>query len=318
MTDTATAAAETPAATETVQTTEPAQTPEQVTEGFATGYNRAKGLEQPEKTEATADTKTEPEKKSETTEPAKTEPAVVEPVKVLGFTEAELRAELGKTGAVSKLVEKEISKVYGKIGEIGRTIQTLQQGLATSKTGRKITPEALKRVNEELPGLGTALAQDLTEILGGAEAAQAAAEGKGQIFDADKYHAEKIAPALAEMQARIVKAKDEATESAQSELLTYMHPDYEVFIKSDTFKSWLQTQPADRRKEVVTTPRAVVAGKAIAEAKQWAEAKKKEAAKAKSKLDAAIPATKGGAAAIQQAPDASASFRRGYTRARGR
>ena len=299
------------------------QTPEQIAAAaeasFASGYGKARGVEpSPEPAEKTdtaapATPETTAEAKPEVTPEVKQEPKPEAP-KVFGMTEAEFKTELAKAGSVSAKVNEEVRKVYSKIGEINRTVQELSKNLSAGKSSRKITAEALKRVNEELPGLGAALAQDLSEILGGAEVAQAAAETKGQAFDPDKYHAEKLAPALAAMEARITKV----SEDAQTELLAYMHPDFEDFLKTDTFKGWLQTLPADRKEFVVTSPRAVVAGSAITEAKKWAADKQKADEKAKSKLEAAITPKGSGAAPVQHVTDDETAFAKGYKRARGR
>ena len=299
------------------------QTPEQVAAAaeasFASGYGKARGSEPPpepaEKTDtaAAAAPETTAEVKKDAAPEVKQEP-IPEAPRVFGLTEAEFKAEMVKAGSVGAKVNEEVRKVYSKIGEINRTVQELSKNLSAGKTSRKITAEALKRVNEELPGLGSALAQDLSEILGGAEVAQAAAETKGQAFDPDKYHAEKLAPALEAMEARIAKV----AEDAQTELLSYMHSDYEAFLKTDTFKAWLQTLPADRREFVVTSPRAVVAGSAITEAKEWADKKAKAEAKAKERLEAAIPPKGSGAAPVQQSDDEEAAFRRGYKKRAGR
>jgi hypothetical protein len=299
------------------------QTPEQIAAAaeasFVKGHEKVRGVEptpdSPEKTE----TKAEPaaEVKAEATAETKTEvkaEAQPEPPKVFGLTEAEFKAEMAKAGSAGAKVNEEVRKVYSKIGEINRTVQELTKNLSAGKTSRKITAEALKRVNDELPGLGKALAEDLSEILGGAEVAQATAQTQGQPFDPDKYHAEKLAPALEAMEARIVKVSEEA----QTELLAYMHSDYEDFLKTDTFKAWLQTLPADRREFVVTSPRAVVAGSAITEAKKWAEAKQKAEKKANERLEAAIPPKGSNAAPVQHTPDEEDSFRKGYKKARGR
>ena len=301
----------------------PQQTPEQIAAtaeaDFAKGYGKARGNDTPpepaEKTDtaATATPEVAADGKTEAT-PENKEEKQPETPKVFGLTEAEFKAEMAKAGSAGAKVNEEVRKVYSKIGEINRTVQELTKNLSAGKTGRKITAEALKRVNDELPGLGAALAQDLSDILGGAEAAQAVAETKGQAFDPDKYHAEKLAPALEAMEARITKVSEEA----QTELLSYMHSDYAEFLKTDTFKGWLQTLPADRREFVVTSPRAVVAGSAITEAKKWAEEKHKAEVKAKSKLEAAITPKGSGAAPVQQVTDDETAFNRGYKRARGK
>lgn len=305
----------------TSATPEAQQTPEQIAAAdevsFSKGYTKALGeqpsTEAPEKGDLKTDAPAEA--KTEAGTSAAPPAATPEPPKVFGFTEAEFKAEMAKAGTAGTIrVNEEVRKVYSKIGEINRTVQELSKNLSAGKTGRKITAEALKRVNDELPGLGQALAEDLSEILGGAAPAEAAAAAQGQSFDLEKYHAEKLAPALQAMEARIGKA----TEDAQIELLTYMHVDYEAFLKTDDFKAWLQTLPADRKEFIVQSPRAVVAGAAITEAKKWSEDKRKADAKAKIKLEAAITPKGTGSAPAQHVTDDETSFSKGYKRAKGR
>lgn len=298
----------------TEATEEVKQTPEQqaveAEAGFSAGYDKVKGTESEPKPENKSD---EAQAEGEKTPDASTEVKTDAPAeaRVFGMTEAEFKAALAQNGTK---VDAEVRKAYSKIGEINRTVQELGKKLSAGPSSRKITAAALKRVNDELPGLGEALAQDLSEIMGGAEAAQAAAASQGQPFDLDKYHAEKLAPALQNMEARIAKA----SEDAQTELLAYMHPDFEEYLKTDTFKAWLQTLPEDRRTAVIESPRASVAGKAITEAKEWQAKAEKAKKQNKTRLENAITPQGAGAAPARQQPDEDAGFRKGYKKAVGR
>lgn len=289
---------------------------------FSKGFDKAQGdklspdakttekkVEQPAPAAAGNETTSVTEVKTEvkTGEP----PAPKGPL-IAGMTEDEFKAALAQGGQAKAHVDAEVRKVFSKIGEINRTVQELAKNLSAGKSGRKITAEALKRVNEELPGLGDALAQDLSEILGGTEVAQAAAEAKGQVFDPEAYHTEKLAPALQAMEARIAKVSEEA----QTELLEYMHPDFETVLKTDEFKAWLLTLAEDRRKTVVESPRAVVAGKAITEFKEWREKAAKEAAKKKSRLEGAVTPQGTSGPPGQRSQDDDADFNAGFNRAK--
>lgn len=291
-------------------------TEQQAEVSLSAGYHKVKGTtpeptaDEPKKDEPAAATldKKEPAQQDKKDEPK------VEETKVFGLTEKEFKAAIGKKGVTKE--DPVIREVYGKIGELIRTIKDTQS-VAASRSVRNIKAEALKRVNEELPGLGAALAQDLTEIFAGVEQAQAVAEAKGQTFDPDKYYQEKVAPALEEIQARSTKELEEA----QYDLLTFMHSDYEQVIKSDGFKKFLDTLPADRRKTVVESPRAIVAAQAITDFKAWdkeqtakAEAQSKQKQK---RLESAIPAKGTGSAPVQQQDDENAGFSRGYKRVKG-
>lgn len=304
-------------------TATPQQQEVQAEDDLAAGFNKVhgeKGLPSPESktndkpAEAKPEEKPAPEQKPEATpgaKPADTPAKTADEPRIAGMTETELKAALAKGGEAKAHVDAEVRKVFGKLGEIQRTVQDLSKSLSAGRSGRKITADLLKRVNDELPGLGDALAQDLSEILGGAEAAQDAASKQGKTIDLDAYHQEKLAPALAAMEARIAQV----SESAQLELVTYIHPDFEQTVQGDEFKKWLDTLAEERRKEVVESPRAMVAAKAVTEFKEWKVKAAKEAAKQKNRLEGAITPRGGGAPPTPQQPDEEADFAAGYKKA---
>lgn len=238
------------------------------------------------------------------------EPAPKGPL-IAGMTEVELKAALGKGAAW----EAEVRKVFSKVGEINRTVQEMKTAIAAGgnkSSTRKITAEQLKRVSEELPGLGEALAQDLAAIFGETETstaqAQAKAEAQGKPFDGEAYFAEKIGPALE-------VAKAQANEAAQTELLEFMHPDYGTTVNSPEFKAWLQSLPAERQKEVAESPRAVVAGRAITEFKDWSAKAQKAQERNKTRLEGAITPKGGGSPPGQPTQDDEADFAKGFKKA---
>lgn len=297
---------------------EQTQTPEQEEASFAAGYHKAKGTEptaETEQTEKKDDAQAGDKTETKTTEPAQNNVvAQAEPVRVFGLTEQEFKTALTQAGQSTAQANAQVRQAFGKIGEISRTVQQLQATLSAAKSGRKIDPAKLKRVNEELPGLGAALAQDLSDIFGDAEQAQATAEAKGKTFDPDKYHTEKVAPALAQIETRMA----EASEQLQESLLAFMHPDFDSYLKTDEFKKWLQTLPEKDRNAVVKSPLASVAGKAIKDSKDWNAAQKKTVQQKTNKLAAAISPKGTGAAPAKQQLDEEASLRKGYERAKGR
>ncbi len=300
--------ATTEAVTEEVTQT-PAEQEAAAEAAFSKGYNETKGIEPEEK--KADEVKEEGEKTPDSQTPEVKTDTPANEARVFGMTEAEFKAALTQSGAK---VDTEVRKVFSKIGEINRTVQELNKKLSAGPSGRKFTAADLKRVNDELPGLGEALAQDLSALLGGADAAQAAAESKGQTFDPEAYHAEKLAPALQKMEARIAQVSEEA----QTELLAYIHPDYEAYLKTDTFSNWLKSLPEDRRKAVVESPRAVVAAQAITDAKAWQAKAEKAKKQSQTRLEGAITPKGAGAQPANQQPDEDAGFRRGYKKAAGR
>ncbi len=291
----------TEAVTEATQTAEQAEV--QAETDLSAGFNKVRAEKPPTEQKPEVKVESKVEEKPAEAKPAGNEQASTE-VKtdattkveekskaplIAGMTEEQLKAALGKGAAW----EEAVRKVNGKFGEITRAIQEVKSAVAAggSKSTRKITAQMLKRVSEELPGFGEALAQDLTEIFGEAEAttekAQEKAVAQGKPFDAEAFFAEKIGPAL-----ETVKAQ--ANEAAQTELLEYMHPNYAVTINSPEFGAWTKTLSAERQKEILESPRAVVAGRAISEFKDWnAKAQKAQEQKTK-RLEGAITPKSGG------------------------
>lgn len=287
----------------TTDTTEVSQeevvTTEQEDADFTAGFNKVHGIEpstETPETPATTETVETPE-----------EPAAQEEPRVFGMTEAELKAQLNKGAAW----EAQVRNAFGKIGEVNSAIQRIERALAAGKSGRKITPEMLAKVNAELPGLGTALAEDLSTILGAAEAAEvkaeAQAQAQGQAFDPKAFFEQQVAPAIAEAQAR-------AVEAAQTELLESLQPDYVKTVNTPEFQKWLGKQTPERQAEIKDSTRAVVASKAIAEFKD-VQAKAKQN---KARLEGAITPKGGAPAQSRQTQDEEADFAAGFKKARNR
>jgi hypothetical protein len=223
---------------------------------------------------------------TETTATEEAAPTTEEkPVLIAGMTEAEWNAAVTK--AAQPLVEQaraETRKNFGQIGNVERAIKDIQTKLAASPNTaarRKLTADLFKRVDAELPGFGGALAQDLDEILNSpvvaAEAAQAqaTAEAKGQVFDQDAFIAEKIAPALSDIETRI-------NERAELRIVKSIHRDFDAVMKSPDFAGWLGTLPADRQKAIRESEDGFVAADAVTEFK---EAKAKTLADKQKKQD---------------------------------
>lgn len=277
--------------------TEVTQTPEQQVEqaeaDFSAGFDAVQAKASPEATPE----KTEPAAE-ETAAPAKTDAdATAETAKateaekplIAGYTEEQLKAALGKGAAW----ETEVRKAFSKIGELNRTIQDISKALAAGKTTRKITAEQLKRVNEELPGLGDALAADLSDVLGSAEVAQAQAEEQakeqGKPFDQDAFFKEKVAPLLEEVRAG-------ANRNAEERLLRYAHPDYMTVIYADPkegrwtpeFETWVKTLPAERQGQIQNSEDAIQVAGFVTEFKDWSQKQKKDKERNKTRLESAI------------------------------
>lgn len=288
----------------TEEVLEQQQTEEQAEADFGKGFGAAPEQSAPEqkteeKTEATA---TE-------TEAPKQEAKAEEPVRIAGMTEEEWNAAVGKaTGTQVEELRKEIRKNFGQIGDLTRTVNELKAARGNTAAGRRITAEALKRVNEELPGLGAALAADLQEIMGGADVAQAAAEAKGQTFDPEKYFSEKVVPALQQLEAR-------NNERAELRIVKSVHRDFDAVVKTPEFSAWLKTMPEDRQKEIRESEDGFVAADAVTEFKTWRDKQGKTKQQQKSRLEAAVTPNGVPNAAGPQPTDEDAEFNKGFSKA---
>ena len=213
-------------------------------------------------------------------------PAVVQPVLINGMPEAEWNAAVAR--AATPLVEQaraEIRKNFGQIGEVNKALKEIRDNIAaggSTASRKKLTAEALKRVNEELPGLGDALALDLAEFLDSpATAAKAAAEASGQVFDAEAFFSTKIGPALSQLEAR-------ANERAELRIVKSMHRDFDQVVISPEFVAWLGTLPAEEQTRIRESEDGFVAADAVTDFKAYRKAQGQAKANNQNRLQSAL------------------------------
>lgn len=288
---------------------------------FASGFDNAQGA-QPSP-EAKKDEKAEvvpEEPKTEAATEVKTETVPAEkPALIAGLTEEEWAARVAKgVNPVAAELRDSIRKNFSQIGEINRTVQELSRKLSAGGSNayaRKITSEALKRVSEELPGLGEALAADLSAIFdspaqaAAEEKAKQEAEDKGQKFDPavffEKFYAEKIGPALEQLETR-------ANEKAELRIVKSVHRDFDAVVKSEEFSSWLGTLSPERRKEVRESDDGLVAADAVTEFKAWHEQAKKKKETNQKRLEQATTPKGDKSQTSLPVQDEDADFNRGF------
>lgn len=256
---------------------------------FAAGYDAAPAPAATEAQPAGNAASTDGQDKAQAKAPA--EPAPAQPVLIGGMTEADWNAAVAK--AAGPLVEKALAenrKNFGQIGELKTTLKTLQDKLqagGTPAARRKLTADALKRVNEELPGLGDALAQDLSEFLDSpAVAAEAAiekanAEAKGQTFDPEAFFTNKIGPALTELEAR-------ANERAELRIVKSIHRDFDTVVKQPEFVEWLGTLPVEEQTRIRESDDGFVAADAVTAFKDAMAKRDKGRGKNQARLEEAL------------------------------
>lgn len=291
-----------------------AEQQQEADEAFSAGYGEpaAKAADESKPVETATPGEAAPAKKEE----AAAAPAAAEPVLINGMPEAEWNAAVAR--AATPLVEAaraEIRKNFGQIGEVNKALKEIREqiaaGRSTTASRKKITAEALKRVDEELPGLGTALAADLAEFLDSpavaaeAATAQANAEARGQVFDAEAFFSTKIGPALAQLEAR-------ANERAELRIVKSMHRDFDQVVASPEFGSWLGTLPAEEQTRIRDSEDGFVAADAVTDFKAWRTAQQQAKAKNKDRLKGAITPQGDRQPASHVSNDEEAAFAAGY------
>lgn len=285
------------------------QNAEQEDADFAKGFTDARPVEAPaEKPEAKPATEAVEAKPA--VEAPKEEP---KPTLIAGMTEEQWNAAVAKA-VDAEGMRGEIRKNFGQFGELKRSFDDLSKKLAAGSpsAARKITKEMLKRVNEELPGLGDALAQDLSDALGSVEAAQeqaqAKAENQGKAFDPDSFFKSVVVPALQEVEAR-------NNERAELRIVKSVHRDFDTVVRSPDFAAWLKTLPEERQKEVRESNDGFVAADAVTEFKGYAEKQKKAKEQNKTRLEKALPAASAGGPSGPVSKDDEALFADGFKQA---
>lgn len=166
------------------------------------------------------------------------------------LTPAEIRAAVEKTRTFDEQLEKRAQLIFSKVGELHRNhLAEVQKALkAGGSSARRINADALKKmvadINGELPGFGEIFERGLPtvlteEIVAGAEQAQATAQAQGKPFDQEAYYAEKVAPALKELEARAAQQQARLmAEARQYARLDAKHEDWESAINSPEFVTW--------------------------------------------------------------------------------
>lgn len=296
-------------------TTETEGTPDvkQQETDFAAGFSSARGeppAEAPtakdEATPVVAETKSSPEV------PAKVEktPAEKVPLMLAGMTETEVKALLDRVPNIEKSVATEISRVFGRFGDIQRELKALQAGRVPQQ---KISKGALKRLNAEFPELADILEQDLSEIIA-AETPAVEAKPDGA-FNPAEFEAK--------VTASVNSTVEKIREGFEKKMLTVLHSDWETVVKKNEFGDWLKSLPEADRSKYFYSDDAMVAAEAIARFKAWkpkpadkpAE-KPKVNVKKQERLEQAItPAGEGTAPATTI--DDEAAFVSGFKGARG-
>jgi hypothetical protein len=173
------------------------------------------------------------------------------PTVLAGLTEDELKTLLAKAARVDELenqLKTRIDTVFGKIGELNRTLQQQQQSRV------QLGPAALKRFSDEFgEEAAKALADDLSEAIGGGSGFSQ--EDVGRMFQ--EYAADFEARSQRDMEERF---------------MTHLVPNWRETVSSNDWTLWLQTLPPEEAEKVINDPTALGLHQSIQRFGTWKEA----------------------------------------------
>lgn len=182
---------------------------EQQSDSLAAGFNRVRGIEEtPHTPEAT-----QQELRQVDDQPAE-EPA---PEQIL---------EPSEVAALREQLERDLSKVHGKIGEINKHVIGLQRQTGADNEQRKV---ALGKLRDDYPEL----ADSIEPLLSGGGISQ-----------------EQITQMVNE---QLAAERDQLTKAIAQAKLTAKHPDWEEVKASREFNEWFNAKPEDERQAVSST-----------------------------------------------------------------
>lgn len=198
-------------------------------QGLSAGFAKARGEEPPAEVQP-AEEKAEV---TETVEPQTTPEPEPDPIEKFK----------GET-------TKNIEKIYGKFGEIQRTLQQLQARPASPTVDNTAAVEKMK---EEFPEL----AELLIPVIAGRTVPGT---------NVDEVVNQRVSEVMTQKEIAI-----------EQRFLRKDHPDAREVINSEQFVNWLRQQPAPYQQEVSTTKDSEVLSQGLSEFKQWRDAQNKAA-----------------------------------------
>jgi hypothetical protein len=215
---------------------------------FAAAFHESRGEEPPDNTDTRAYA-------DESTAEAPAEAPVL-----AGFTEGQIKEMFGRLNKVDQLEQFSSmtrDQVFGKIGELNRTIQQLQsqhQGI------QGLNAKQLKRLSEYDPDLANSLAEDLKGLIGPAQSGPSKEEiGRfvtGYVNDV------------------VSRTVDQVSKDYEVKLLKTQHPDIGKIYRSPDFNAWMAAQDADTRRNLETSFDAGYISQKLNEFKSWRSSSK--------------------------------------------
>lgn len=228
---------------------------------FAAGFAEARGDEPPAEA---VQPEPEPvaEAEEEAPEPEPEEETVQETF--AGLTQQQLMEGLAR--AVK--AEEEDRRIYGKIGELQRHINSLQQ--ANSGQPVELSKDDFAELAEDFPDLAEKIAKGLSGKL------RAVAAPQGPAVD------------LSEIEARLTETEERLSRKYEAKLLAMQHPDWREVADSPEFAVWKGTLPQDVQAELETSWDAAYLSSAIGTFKNWRDQSKQTQQQRSARLEAAV------------------------------
>lgn len=298
---------------------------------FAAGFNgtHTESVAATEPESKAAETQAKPDSKAadpvNKDAPAAAPAPAGEPVKIAGLTEDELKVVFAKVPALEQALSQqlpglqqafaeEVRKVYGKIGELNRTLESLRQG-------RKLTAAQMKRLNTEFPEIAGMLAEDLSEIYAASDSpvaqdAQQAASQQAQQAAAPAPQAPQQADIQKLISDSVTNAVAGISAQAERKALALVHPGWEEIVQSPEFATWLQSLPAEQGRHYAESEDARIASEAIGLFKDATKAKTQVKQSKQARLERAVAPT-GESAPAPNTIDDEQAFVLGFNSQRG-
>lgn len=256
----------------------------EVSASLSAGFNKVRGIEEPEKAE---------------TPPAEIDPVEDEPQsQVEALTPEEMRAALAKISDLEQskgMTASELQKMHGKMGEFNRTLQNLHAA------GKPANSEAHKAAMQKLASEYPELAEIVSPLL----------QGSGGGVSTDE-----ITRIVDERVGQVKAETTQTIEELRAELsLTQAHPDWNLVLTTPEYQTWLASRPEDFRKEFNATWDTSFVAKGLSEFKSWRDTTYKQQQTKQRRLAGAVTPTGVPSRSQGRIPD-SAGLSAGFNRVR--
>lgn len=225
-------------------------------------------------------------------EAPETSPAEPETPPAPALTAEQVQQELA---ALRDTTATELRKLFGKLGEVGGSIQELRK---TRQAGPVKLPEGgLKRMAAEFPEMAKYLQDDLADVLSQLGQGPAATDPDelGQM-----------------LQPRFEETLSEVDKRVERRLLKRDHPDWETVVHSEDFKEWKKTLPPKEAAELDESWDADFIGSKITAHKLYLKEKAEKAAAKERRLEDAIVPTNSRRPPPAASQDIEEAFEEGF------